>query len=83
MCLGGLNPHLDEEECLQQEVEQHVGNDFADAREGVRFPAGDFEGEIRNVLMERREGIQNPLGSCHQEYTQSLFSGHPPETRWH
>lgn len=63
-CSGGLNPHLDEEQRLQQEVEQHVSDDFADAGEGVRFPAGDFEGEICNVLMERGDpkstGIMSP-----------------------
>lgn len=35
--------HLDEEKRLQEEVEQHVGDDLADAGEGVRLPARDFE----------------------------------------
>lgn len=45
-----LSSHLDEEERLQQEVEQHVGDDFADAGKGMRLPAGHFERQIRDVL---------------------------------
>lgn len=29
---------LDEEESLQQKIEEHVSNDFADTREWVRLP---------------------------------------------
>lgn len=47
---GGCLSHLDEEKRLQQEVEQHVSDDFADAGEGVRLPARHFERQIRNVL---------------------------------
>lgn len=42
--------HLDEEKRLQQEVEQHVSDDFADAGEGVRLPARHFKRQIRDVL---------------------------------
>lgn len=45
-----LSSHLDEEEGLQQEVEQHVGDDFADTGKGMRLPAGHFERQIRDVL---------------------------------
>lgn len=30
--------HLDEEKSLQQKVEEHVSNDFANTREWVRLP---------------------------------------------
>lgn len=46
----GFSSHLDEEQRLQQEVEQHVSDDFADAGEGVRLPARHFERQIRDVL---------------------------------
>lgn len=47
---GGCLSHLDEEKCLQQEVEQHVSDDFADAGEGVRLPARHFERQVCDVL---------------------------------
>lgn len=48
---------LDEEERLQQEVEQHVSDDFADAGEGMGLPARDFERQVGDVLERGREGL--------------------------
>lgn len=52
---SALWSHLDEEQCLQQEVEQHVGNDFTDTGKGVWLSARNFKCEICDVL-HRREG---------------------------
>lgn len=73
--LSALGSHLDEEQRLQQEVEQHVGNDFTDAGEGVRLSARNFKCEICNVLHGREgEGRtahqQTALLSCARPYKQ-------------
>lgn len=48
---------LDEEQCLQQEVEQHVGNDFTDTGKGVWLSARNFKCEICDVL--KPDGIDD------------------------
>lgn len=41
---------LKEEESLQQQVEEHVGDDLTDAWKGVRFPPRHLKGQVSYVL---------------------------------
>ena len=41
---------LEKEECLKQEVEEHVSNYFADTRKRVRLPPGHLKCQVSYIL---------------------------------
>lgn len=48
---------LDKEECLQQEVEEHVSDDFADTGEWMRLPPRHLKCQVSYIL--EPNGIHN------------------------
>ena len=53
MCPEGQS-HLEKEECLKQEVEEHVSNYFADTRKRVRLPPGHLKCQVSYILKPNR-----------------------------
>ena len=45
--------YLNEEECLEEEVKEHVGDDLTDAGKRLRFTSRHFKCQVSYVLQHR------------------------------